>query len=393
MMKVVTSCCSRFHIFDQAAQLEKLGYLYKLIHSDPKFLSKRWGVPNSKVKSFLLVGFFSRLLRYLPERFKELFTPIVHVRFGKKLAKNIPEDSTIFIGLSSFSLEAIDKCKSIGILTIVDHGSLHPEFERDLITEEVKILGLEEGRYIASEILISRQKHEFSKANYIFVLSQAAKKSLIIKGVPENKIFVNTCGVDLGSFYKKERHDATFRIIFCGSITPRKGLHYLLRAFQELTLPETEVWIVGTSSEADYINFLKKTYTSNSIKFKGAYPQSQLVNIYKDCSVFVMPSIADGFGMVVPQAQACGLPLIITDNVGAADIIEDGVNGFIVPIRNVEALKIRIASLYSDRNLLKQMSDAALEFSKKDFSWDNYGKRLALFLDNNFEKQVDNLRK
>ena len=158
MIKVVTSCCGRFHIFDQAAQLENLGYLYRLIHSDPKFLSKRWGLPNSKVISFLLVGILARLLRHIPENMRKFYTPYVHIYFGKKLSKAIPKDSSVFIGLSSFSLEAIDKCKGLGILTIVDHGSLHPEYERDLIADEEKILGLQPGRFIASEKLINKQR-------------------------------------------------------------------------------------------------------------------------------------------------------------------------------------------------------------------------------------------
>lgn len=383
MTKVVTSCCGRFHIFDQAAQLEKLGYLYKLIHCDPKFLSKRWGLPDSKVINFLLIGIFSRLTRHIPENFKQFFTPCIHIFFGKKLAKIIPLDANVFIGLSSFSIEAINLCKAKGILTIVDHGSLHPELERDLIIEEEKILGLKTRRFIASEKLVVRQQQEFSSADYIFVLSEVAKKSLITKGIPSKKVFVNSCGVDLKSFYRKKSKNSVFRIIYCGSITPRKGLHYLLQAFVELNLIGAELWIVGTSNDFEYFDHLKKSYVSYSIKYKGAFPQSQLVHIYNECSIFVLPSIADGFGMVVSQAQACGLPVITTENVGAADIITDGVNGFIIPIRDIEALKKRIHLLYSDRELLIKMSEAALTYSKNDFSWDNYGKRLAIFLDKN----------
>jgi len=393
MIKVITSCCGRFHIFDQAAQLEKFGYLYKLIHSDPKFLSKRWGLPNSKVTSFLLIGILARLLRYLPEKIRNFYTPFVHIYFGKKLTKVIPKDFSVFIGLSSFSIEAIDKCNAMGILTIVDHGSLHPELERDLIVEEEKILGLQSGRFIASEKLIARQKKEFLNADYIFVLSEAAKKSLTTRGVPEHKVFVNSCGVDLSSFYKKDGKNSSFRIIYCGSITPRKGLHYLLQAFEELSIYGAELWIVGTSADIEYIQHLKNSYISKTIIYKGSFPQSQLVHIYNECSVFVLPSIADGFGMVASQAQACGLPVITTENVGAADIIKDGVNGFIIPIRDVGTLKKRIKLLYDDRKLLLKMSEAALTYSKNDFGWDNYGKRLARFLDKYSAEQVNNTRK
>jgi glycosyltransferase involved in cell wall biosynthesis len=160
----------------------------------------------------------------------------------------------------------------------------------------------------------------------------------------------------------------------------------LLQAFQELKLPAAEVWIVGASNDFEYIRYLKKNFTSVSIKYKGSFSQSQLVHVYNECTVFVLPSIADGFGMVVTQAQACGLPVITTENVGAADIIKEGVNGFVIPIRDVEALKNRIKLLYDDRKFLIKMSDAALTYSKNDFGWDKYGKRLARFLDKNAGK-------
>lgn len=383
MLKVITSCCGRFHIFDQAVQLQKHGYLHNLIQSDPKFLSKRWGLPSSKVTSFLIVGILTRLLRRMPERLRKICTPIIHIYFGRRLARAIPRDSNIFIGLSSFSIEAINRCKEAGIITIIDHGSLHPEIERDLIIEEEKILNLQTGRFIASEKLIARQKKEFLYADYIFVLSEVAKKSLIVKGVPEDKVFVNPCGVDLSSFYKLREINSPFRVIYCGSITLRKGLHYLLQAFQELNLPGAELWVVGTSTDEEYIQHLKKSYISKAIKYKGSYPQSELVHIYNKCSIFVLPSIADGFGMVVSQAQACGLPVITTENVGAADIIQDGVNGFIIPIRDVIALKNRLKLLFNDRELLAKMSEAALSYSKNEFSWDNYGRRLINFINKN----------
>jgi glycosyltransferase involved in cell wall biosynthesis len=85
----------------------------------------------------------------------------------------------------------------------------------------------------------------------------------------------------------------SFRIIYCGSITPRKGLHYLLQAFEELSLYGAELWIVGTSTDIEYIQHLKNSYISKTIIYKGSFPQSQLVHIYNECSVFVLPSIAD----------------------------------------------------------------------------------------------------
>jgi len=94
----------------------------------------------------------------------------------------------------------------------------------------------------------------------------------------------------------------------------------------------------------------------------------------------VLPSLADGFGMVVPQAMACGLPVIVTENVGAADIVTDGVDGYVVPIRDVAALKEKIRYLYEDPAARQRMSAAAVKKAGRHLSWDVYGDRLVSWL-------------
>ena len=88
----------------------------------------------------------------------------------------------------------------------------------------------------------------------------------------------------------------------------------------------------------------------------------------------VQCSIEDGFGMVIPQAMACGLPVICTENTGGSEIIDDGVDGYVIPIRNINILKNKIKELYSDRKKLNQMSFKAHEKSIKKLSWEKYGE-------------------
>ena len=116
------------------------------------------------------------------------------------------------------------------------------------------------------------------------------------------------------------------------------------------------------------------------MKFLGAYPQSDLPKVYSDGAIFVLPSIADGFGMVVTQALACGLPVIVTDNVGAKDIVIEGVNGYVVPNADIGSLKQKIMTLYNDQDLLIKMSIAAKQISTESMTWNSYGDRLKEFL-------------
>lgn len=383
-MKVTTSCCGRFHIFDQAVQLQRHGVLHKLINSYPKFITRQWDIPDEKTVALLLNGIYARLAVKLPMQIpislRDRVTESVHHQFSNRLSHHVPPESDIFIGLSSFCLEAIKRAKDNGIITIVDHGSLHQKTERQLLEEEAGIVGLKAEEFFAPDWIIEKEDKEFNAADYVIVLSNAAKKSLVDAGIDSEKIFVNQCGVDLKNFYPLVKQDKIFRIIYCGGVIPRKGLHYLVKAFSELKLPNAELCIVGNRTYSFFVDFLSQ-YDLNNVKFIDPVPQNELVNIYSQGSMFALPSVADGFGMVVPQAMACGLPAVVSENVGASDIITDGVDGFIVPIRDVETLKNKILKLYEQPKLAEDMKNAALSKAKTELSWDAYGNRLVKFLE------------
>ena len=182
------------------------------------------------------------------------------------------------------------------------------------------------------------------------------------------------------SFHQQKKNDSKFRIIFCGSITPRKGLHYLIKAFSELSINDAELWVIGGVLNKKYREYLEK-FNLEKVYFMGTFPQSELPRLYSQGSVFILPSIADGFGMVVTQALACGLPVIVSENVGAADVIEEGRNGFVVPVCNANSLKERLEQLYTDVKLREEMSKYAIDNAKFDLSWDGYGDRLFDFLE------------
>lgn len=242
--------------------------------------------------------------------------------------------------------------------------------------EESDFLNIDLTEDIPASWIISKEEDEFLYADKIMLLSNAAKKSFLARGYPEDKLLVNPCGVDTGNFYKTDIVKDKFTIIFVAGKSPRKGLHYLLRAFNELDLDESELLIVGSKpSNKYYEKLLKKQYT-DKIKDVGVVAYDELKHLYSRSSVFVLPSIADGFGLVVTQAMACGCVPIVTDNVGAADVIEDEVTGFKIPIRNIDALKNKIKYLYDNPIQLKNMSNNAISSINSNWSWSDYGQRL-----------------
>jgi len=146
---------------------------------------------------------------------------------------------------------------------------------------------------------------------------------------------------------------------------------------------------VGGASE-EIKPFFKK-YEGN-YKYIGHVPQKELYKYYSQGSVFAMMSIQEGLAMVQPQAMACGLPVISTTNTGGEDIIRDGKDGFIIPIRDVEALKEKLVYLYENRDICKTMGQSAKERVSTSFTWDDYGDRMIAKFHDILNKKVTSSR-
>jgi glycosyltransferase involved in cell wall biosynthesis len=147
-----------------------------------------------------------------------------------------------------------------------------------------------------------------------------------------------------------------------------------LQAFSELRLKDAELWLIG-SITAEIKPFLRQ-FSSPAIVHKGPFPEPDLYKYYSQGSVFCLASIEEGFGMVAIQAMACGLPVICTTNAGAADIIREGQNGFILPIRDVEAIKEKLLYFYENPKAGRDMGESARQGVQAGFSWSDYGHKM-----------------
>ena len=136
------------------------------------------------------------------------------------------------------------------------------------------------------------------------------------------------------------RDGCTF--LYVGRLDPEKGLDTLLEAFRDVP---GELVLVGDGSDEQRLRAL----AGERVRFEGAKDRDELVGFYRDADVFVLPSRSEPWGMVLNEAAAAGLPLVATEESGAAhDLIEEGVNGFRVPAGDVEALRDRLTRLADD---------------------------------------------
>ncbi len=157
-----------------------------------------------------------------------------------------------------------------------------------------------------------------------------------------------------------------------GRISTRKGIHYLIPAWEQLKLKNAELCLVGN-------NLFPKNWLEqyrDICHHVSSVPHVLLNEYYSQGSVFVFPSLMEGFGLVILEAMACGIPVITTPNTGGLDIIDEGVDGFIVPIRDVEALKDRIQWCYDHPAESAQIGKIPRKKAEQ-LTWRLYRQRLA----------------
>ncbi len=371
-MQVIISVGGKFHAFYLAQQLFKKGCLKKLITSYPKLEVKKSGIPLKKVNSIIIKEILLRGWSKLPSFLRNIYNPhfLISELFDRLASKKIRE-SDIFVGWSTLSLHSLRKAKELGAITILERGSSHMLYQEQALREEYKKLGLKHKD--THPKIIEKELKEYEETDYISIPSLYAKRTFLEKGIPESKLIHIPYGVDLSEFGQIPKKDNVFRIVFVGRISLRKGVHYLLQAFSELKLPNSELSLIGTIND-EMKPFLKKY--EGSYKWLGHKPQKELYKYYSQGSVFVLSSIDEGFGMVIFQAMACGLPAICTVNTGGPDLIENDREGFIIPIRDVEALKEKILFFYDNPKECYKMGQNAKRKVQKGFTWNDYGKRM-----------------
>ncbi|MEO7165905.1 MAG: glycosyltransferase family 4 protein, partial [Chthoniobacterales bacterium] len=160
------------------------------------------------------------------------------------------------------------------------------------------------------------------------------------------------------------------RAVFSGALIERKGVHHLLEAWDRLRLKDAELWLVG-AVHAEVKPYLEK-YAHESVKVMGFTRQPE--KYLRQATVHVFPSQCEGSAKVTYEAAACGLPQITTREAG--DVVEDDVQGIIVPPDDVEALAAAIQQLYDHPETVERMSRAARTRVVENFTWDHFRVRL-----------------
>jgi len=369
-MRIVVSTPGRFHMFNLARQMARRGWLARLLTAYPKWkVEKDLRAYVATCPSGLMLSAMRRVSRF--SKLRRCLDRLTIQVYDDWAARHLPP-CDIVVALSGRGLYTFRKASKEGVLTVCDRGSTHILFQDEILAEEHSRWGIPY-RHI-DPAGIQKELQEYTEADLIVVPSTFVLRTFVQHGVPEAKLARIPYGVDLSLFHPVPKVDDIFRVIYVGAMSLRKGVPYLLEALATLQLPKFELCLIGGLT--DEIKPFFKKYEGR-FRYFGVIPRTKLYQYYSQGSVFVFASINDGFGLVQAQAMACGLPVIATTNTGAEDLFTDGVEGFIVPIRDPEAIREKVMYLYKHPEVREEMAQAALQRVKSMGGWNEYGKKAA----------------
>ena len=370
----------RWHAFDLARELDKLGALHRLITNYPKSHTRRWDIPDGKVVSLPISAGLTKVAGKLGGEslaMRQQFR--INDLFARQAARHLgnPDLVHAWSGAAEPSLRA---AQTRGIPTVLERSSSHMLEQCRLLREEHAPLGLRWEE--TPRAMVERELREYELATRIFIPSRFVQRTFEAAGFPADRLFLNGFGVDVGAFSPGPKTDDVFRVIFAGSLSVRKGIHHLVAAFRRANIPHSELLLVGgiTTETNQLIGA-----PDPRIRRIGHVSQGELPTYYRNASVFVMASIEDGFGVVLAQALACGLPFVSTSNTGGEDLLMQGgpaceimprvfeyTAGVIVPPHDHVTLAAVLRRLAAAPERLAAMRDAAATLARRDLSWRRY---------------------
>jgi alpha-maltose-1-phosphate synthase len=343
------------------------------------------GVPSSKIKTRML----REMIRIASQRagIRQL---VEHERgwasidrinqaLAERVASYIREEGTgarVAYVYEDAALEAFRAAGAQGVrkvyeLPIADWRTLHRILaeESELSPEWSDTLdGLKD-----SAVKLARKDEEIELADDIVVPSGFARRGLERERRPTAALHTIPYGAPpaVAEAPLARRRNESLRVIYVGQLNQRKGLSYLFNAVASVS-PVAQLTLIGPKPMRR-IAALERALADHT--WIPPTPHRETLQLLHEHHVMVFPSLCEGFGLVILEAMAQGLPVITTANTGGPDVIEDGIDGFIVPIRDPEAIAARLVRLHQDDDLRLEMAKAARR-KAAHWGWPRYERSM-----------------
>jgi len=337
---------------------------------DPSRVVRRWDLEAPEVLARALFGKTSLPGKLVCWR---------DAAFDRWAARKWAHKADVYWGFQGSCLFSMQAARRAGKVAIAEFATAH-------ITCAVRLLSQEAERHPEWADSISnlyfpdwyqqRLEREPHAADFCLAASEFTRQSLLEVGVSAEKVKLLPLGADLADFTPTERPTTgPFRVLFVGGVGQRKGVKYLLEAYKQMRTPDTELVLVGPMvGSGRGLEQYRGLFT-----YLGRLDQKDVIREMHRCHVLVLPSVFEGFGLVIPEAMATGMPVIASTHTAGPEIIREGEDGFVFAPDDVSGLATRLAWLASHRAELALMGRSAADRAH-EFSWDAHAERTRTLL-------------
>jgi alpha-maltose-1-phosphate synthase len=399
--KVILSHSGKQHSYHVAKALDELGRLerfYTSSYVQSKWLQNWIGRTNNAFWSrrFLKGLYGTHVEANWPFALKEMIFSKVYgmgtkmlnavyerdERFDWYMAGRIPRlKGDIFWGFQGSCLQSLKAAKANGKLAICELATAHAPSARRILEEEKNLHpewadSIDNVNFPAA--YFDRLCEEPHQADIVIGASEFTLQTLRDDGVEDSKLRRLPLGFEIAHipFHQKEAGKCRpVRLLFAGRITQRKGIKYLLDAMLKFNPLDVELHVIGHVHGSGKI---LKAY--NNFIIHPHLHHNELLKMYGEFDLFALPSVFEGFGLVILEAMAAGVPVITTPHTIGPELIEDNSNGYIVPIRDVNAIVNSIKNyLEKDDDQRQAMRLKAREGALR-FTWESYKIRLSAMM-------------
>ena len=359
-----------------------------LLADERGYLGKAIGYDNRQED---IAPRFIKSLRWHPVRLLSFLSPPYYYDAKKKYVDWVAARQLrtgrydFFHGWAGNSARSLRVAKASGIASVLEIPTWHRDKGKAKPREKVEVSKHEKNARFPEKLfkglLVKRQRslEEYDLADLLLVPSRCSARTFTAAGIPEDKLFFLGAGVDADLFQGEQgstlptRFSAKRRMqaVFCGALIKRKGVHVLLEAWHKLALPNAQLTLVG--SIHDEIRPFLSEFASPSVIAVGF--TRCVEEVFRQSDIHIFPSECEGSAKSVYEACAAGLAQITTFESG--DVVQDGLNGLIVPCNDVAALATAIQSLYSSPKKIRQFGRAARHRAETELTWNHFRGRLA----------------
>ncbi len=252
--------------------------------------------------------------------------------------------------------------------------TVHTPLAADIAHEEEQDLRSRMGRWLALTVSIPSERELLRRSSLTLATSQGVADDLHAMGVPSANLAVVGNGVNTLRFRPSKaegRDDA--EVLYVGRLGTRKGLNHLISAFSLMRggHPEVTLRVVGQGPRRGALQAqVRELQLEGSVRFEGLLPKEKVTAAYRQATCVVVPSLYEGLSTVLLEAMASGAPVIATTVPGSVDVIQDGVNGRLIPPGDAPAMAEAIQDVVESPDEAARLGRAARETIEADYTWD-----------------------